>query len=338
MRYQYPFRVWAETLAYGVKGSSWSAGFHSGWDVVSKAAGGTGEVLPIAPGVVIRAMKYHASYGNYVTILHDDGFLSLYAHLDSIAVTLGQAVGYDTVLGIEGSTGNVTGRHLHLEVHEGEYVYPSKIDPRKFIEERMEAVSYDYVHLPRIHSVLIDPKQFGVIEWKKGKRTTAIQNYACFPFQATGTVPVGNIVSDGRYLARDPRLSTIWVTKAGKVGVGKEPPGDVRAAVSGIPLIVEGMEYPITAAMAQGWDTSPLYPTTHSILGITGTGQLLYQVFTTTARGIPATWDELMQVARHTGCATVLLGDGGGSTILDIEGRNAVASAGNRQLAALITF
>ena len=338
MRYQYPFRVWAETLAYGVKGSSWSAGFHSGWDVVSKAAGGTGEVLPIAPGVVIRAMKYHASYGNYVTILHDDGFLSLYAHLDSIAVTLGQAVGYDTVLGIEGSTGNVTGRHLHLEVHEGEYLYPSKIDPRKFIEERMSAAMYDYALLPSAHSVLIDPRRFDVIKWQKGKRTTAIRNYACFPFQATGKVPVGNNIGSDGVLSSDPRLSTIWVTQSGAVDVGKTPPADVRAAVSGIPLIVRGIPYTVDAAMMEGWDTSPLYPATHSILGITGTGQLLYQVFTTTARGIPATWDELMQVARHTGCATVLLGDGGGSTVLDIEGRNAVASAGNRQLAALITF
>ena len=47
---------------------------------------------------------------------------------------------------------------------------------------------------------------------------------------------------------------------------------------------------------------------------------------------------ELQDVARMTGCHTVLLGDGGGSTILDVGGSNMVASAGNRQLATLMTF
>ncbi|MBQ3076270.1 MAG: peptidoglycan DD-metalloendopeptidase family protein [Clostridia bacterium] len=136
MRYQYPFREpWSVTLPYGVKGAAWKAGFHSGLDLVSRAAGGDGAVRPVAPGTVIRAQTGHASYGNYVTLRHPDGMLSLYAHLDTLAVRAGDAVDYDSRLGTEGATGNVTGRHLHLELHRGEYLYPSPVDPEAFLEE-----------------------------------------------------------------------------------------------------------------------------------------------------------------------------------------------------------
>ena len=75
--------------------------------MISLAAGGDGKVYPVAPGKVIRRVMGDVSYGNYVTVQHEDGMLSLYAHLKSIAVTLGQAVAYDTQLGVEGATGNV---------------------------------------------------------------------------------------------------------------------------------------------------------------------------------------------------------------------------------------
>jgi len=346
--YQWPFREpWKCTLAYGVKGKSWKAGYHSGMDFVSKAAGGDGNVLPVAPGKVLRATRYHASYGNYVTVLHDDGHISLYAHMDSLNVKEGQAVSYDTVLGIEGSTGNVTGRHLHLEVHKGAYFYPSHIDPRAHITPRLQSgtgqakedtIVYHYHKLPKMYAVRIDPRDWRIIKWCKGKRTTTIKNYCCFPFQATGTVPVGNIIADGVKLAENPRLSTIWATADGKVDVGFTPPAGVKTAVSGIPLIVKGKEFTIDEAMAQGWDKSPLYATTHSLLGIGGDGNLYYYVFSSTAKTVAATWEELLDTARSLGCHTVLLGDGGGSTILDIEGSNAVASTGNRVLAALMQF
>lgn len=137
MIYQYPFRgLYKVSLPFGAPGKLWRCGYHSGLDLVSAAAGGDGRVYPVAPGKVIRRVVGNASYGNYVTVQHADGMLSLYAHLDHISVTLGQQVGYDTVLGFEGATGNATGPHLHLELHEGEYHYPATIDPAAFIEAR----------------------------------------------------------------------------------------------------------------------------------------------------------------------------------------------------------
>jgi murein DD-endopeptidase MepM/ murein hydrolase activator NlpD len=55
--------------------------------------------------------------------------------MKTVYVKAGVAVDESTVLGVEGATGNVTGRHLHIEVHKGEYRYPAEIDPLTFIEE-----------------------------------------------------------------------------------------------------------------------------------------------------------------------------------------------------------
>ncbi len=65
------------------------------------------------------------SYGLYVVIDHGNGFETLYAHLDPIAVVQGQQVAQGEVIGYVGLTGYTTGYHLHLEVHlNGQYVNP----------------------------------------------------------------------------------------------------------------------------------------------------------------------------------------------------------------------
>lgn len=60
------------------------------------------------------------SYGNLVRIRHADynggALQTLYAHLDSYCVVNGQAVKEGELIGYSGSTGNVTGPHLHFEV------------------------------------------------------------------------------------------------------------------------------------------------------------------------------------------------------------------------------
>ncbi len=65
------------------------------------------------------------SYGFYIIIDHGNGLQTLYAHLSSIYVVVGQVVGQGEVLGASGSTGYSTGNHLHFEVHvNGAYVDP----------------------------------------------------------------------------------------------------------------------------------------------------------------------------------------------------------------------
>lgn len=54
-------------------------------------------------------------YGNYVWINHGNGKETVYAHLTSVAVSVGTRVSGGTYIGTVGSTGHSTGAHLHFE-------------------------------------------------------------------------------------------------------------------------------------------------------------------------------------------------------------------------------
>lgn len=58
-------------------------------------------------------------YGNYIAIEHPDGKITIYGHLSSVAVGVGQTVVQGQVIGYSGSTGNSSGPHLHFEVRLG---------------------------------------------------------------------------------------------------------------------------------------------------------------------------------------------------------------------------
>lgn len=87
---------------------------HSGLDIA--ASSGTA-IKAAAPGYVAWA-RYGNSYGNYVMIIHANGYATLYAHMSSIAVSADQYVGRGDTIGYEGSTGFSTGPHLHFEIRE----------------------------------------------------------------------------------------------------------------------------------------------------------------------------------------------------------------------------
>jgi murein DD-endopeptidase MepM/ murein hydrolase activator NlpD len=67
--------------------------------------------------------------GNHVVVDHGNGVTSVYGHLDSTAVAIGQQVDLNTILGYEGTTGVSTGVHLHFEIR----VQGQAADPRQFI-------------------------------------------------------------------------------------------------------------------------------------------------------------------------------------------------------------
>lgn len=67
-------------------------------------------------GVVVSA-GYDGSFGNKIVINHQNGFTTVYAHLASIDVTVGQVVSKGSNIGVMGSTGDSTGVHLHFEIH-----------------------------------------------------------------------------------------------------------------------------------------------------------------------------------------------------------------------------
>ena len=85
----------------------------TGWPVVASRA-----------GVVIFSGWGNAA-GNYVTIDHQDGFRSIYMHLNSRSVSAGQIVSAGQQIGTTGSTGVSTGDHLHFGISlNGVYVNP----------------------------------------------------------------------------------------------------------------------------------------------------------------------------------------------------------------------
>ncbi len=133
---RYPFNKYKLGTKYGSKGKYWKCGFHSGLDSLSANYGGDGLIYPLYEGYVLKVTS-SGSYGNCVYVQHSDGFITLYAHMRTVYVKPGMRVDEQTVVGVEGATGNVTGKHLHLEVHKGAYHYPASIDPLAFIRERL---------------------------------------------------------------------------------------------------------------------------------------------------------------------------------------------------------
>lgn len=89
-----------------------------------RSPGGT-SVYPIAPGVV-TSVKIDPLGGNTVNIKHAKGYASYYAHLGTINVKQNDNVGYNTVIGTVGDSGNAKSfPHLHLQC----YLNGSLIDP-----------------------------------------------------------------------------------------------------------------------------------------------------------------------------------------------------------------
>lgn len=67
-------------------------------------------------GKVVSA-GYDGGYGNKIVIDHQNGLRTVYAHLESIGVSVGQTVSQGSAIGVMGSTGDSTGVHLHFEVY-----------------------------------------------------------------------------------------------------------------------------------------------------------------------------------------------------------------------------
>jgi murein DD-endopeptidase MepM/ murein hydrolase activator NlpD len=68
-------------------------------------------------GFVVLAGRDTWGYGNQVLIDHGNGYLSRYAHLQTILVKAGQSVTKDQKIGTMGNTGRSTGPHLHFEIY-----------------------------------------------------------------------------------------------------------------------------------------------------------------------------------------------------------------------------
>lgn len=95
---------------------------HRGTDIVyldgssDVFAVGDGRVEVVHSGCRVGDRNCGYTWGNYVRILHPNGYRTLYAHLAMPRVQVGQQVKGGQVIGVMGNTGNSTGKHLHLEL------------------------------------------------------------------------------------------------------------------------------------------------------------------------------------------------------------------------------
>ncbi|WP_326769512.1 transglycosylase family protein [Streptomyces sp. NBC_01591] len=107
---------------------SWSSGYHTGVDFPVPT--GT-SIRAVASGTVVSA-GWGGAYGYQVVIRHSDGKYSQYAHLSALHVREGRHVSAGQRIARSGSTGNVTGPHLHFEIRTGPG-YGSDIDPLAYL-------------------------------------------------------------------------------------------------------------------------------------------------------------------------------------------------------------
>ena len=100
--------------------------FHTGIDLVEPF----GSPLYAADdGVVALVGSSSGGYGNYIVIAHSGGLDTLYGHLSTALVKVGQPVAQGQPVGLEGSSGNSTGPHVHFELR----INQRPVDPAPYL-------------------------------------------------------------------------------------------------------------------------------------------------------------------------------------------------------------
>lgn len=116
------------TCIYHKKGNNWSAGWHTGIDLI-----GSDNIYSSCNGQVVRT-GFDTSYGNFIVVKNsDDGKYHWFCHLSKIYKKTGQEVLRTTVIGKMGSTGNVTGKHLHFEIRNASNKYNDNSNPATYM-------------------------------------------------------------------------------------------------------------------------------------------------------------------------------------------------------------
>ena len=97
--------------------------YHNGIDI--GVVVGT-DVVSATDGEVILSTE-SSSYGKYIKVQNGD-LITTYAHCNDLLVKEGDTIKQGDKIALSGSTGNVTGPHLHFEIiYKGEYINPREI-------------------------------------------------------------------------------------------------------------------------------------------------------------------------------------------------------------------
>ncbi|WP_320773730.1 M23 family metallopeptidase [Streptomyces sp. CRN 30] len=129
-QYALPTSSYTISSTFGQAGAYWSSGYHTGLDFAAP----TGTLIKAVHTGTITEAGWAGSYGYRTILTLDDGTELWFCHQSSISVSVGQQVNTGDVIGRVGATGNVTGAHLHLEVHPDGAA--SGIDPMAWLQSK----------------------------------------------------------------------------------------------------------------------------------------------------------------------------------------------------------
>lgn len=125
------------TCEYKRKGN-WAAGWHTGIDLV----GDSDTIYGTCDGTVTK-IGWDNSYGNYITVKAPDGKYHWFCHLSKVTCSEGDKISRTTKIGVMGSTGNSTGKHLHFEIRNSSNKYADNSDPAAYMGIPNKVGSYN---------------------------------------------------------------------------------------------------------------------------------------------------------------------------------------------------
>ena len=91
---------------------------------------------------------WDGAYGNRIIVRHDNGVKTMYAHLSSTSVNVGDKVTRGQRIGAVGTTGNSSGPHLHFEVIRGDPARSQGI-PLALVLPRQRSGEFSHVQRPK---------------------------------------------------------------------------------------------------------------------------------------------------------------------------------------------
>lgn len=186
----------------------------------------------------------------------------------------------------------------------------------------------------------ISPGDFKIVACDTNKRGLKYTNYFNLGYfaQGDGTIPVGNLAADGKIIAHAKtnaswlntaghKLTTIYTTKDGRCGITKTDDlttiVGLQAAVSGVPITVNGKQITMSEIKSEGYFGSEVYDTWHGFLGIKN-GNLVYV-------GMTCGFNDMHNKLMELGIKDAIKLDGGGSYVLKTPDVT-VATEGNRKI------